>query len=906
MLPVIFCPDCNTFLDSQASACPACGRKRLPSERLPEPGQPLWLRYVEGAIHSAVMAGSLVVYNAGERNKPCGVYAFEQSNGELRWSFPTRHSVEAGVTLFGTHLYFATCGFLGSGAQLFCLEAETGRKTWEKELTAGVWSRPLVDEARVYIGQEDGQVLCFANRDGTPLCYQPVGLPRGRVWLELVDGVLLALSGQGQILALNPLALERIWHTPLELDGGITSPPCAADGQVFFGGEGGQLLRLDLRSRKVTLLTRVPGNIVAAPAYADGVLFFGAVSKSDAHEHYLHACDPDTGQPLWKSPEFKHSLSSQPFAGEGLVVAGFTQTGLILLDARTGEFAWDFPARSEARLFSHPILHEGSIYAGTDTGHVFALPWHLGKYDWAARLCKARGDCEQAGTYYVLAAQNTLKEDKKEGYYQQAVACWQDAGRMELAGRLLWEGLIEEEKAAEAYIKAGKQWKGTDNQRAAEYYNLAAQLYHQLDNEAEEKSCAQLAQKLALGPLLRIKPWNIPSMTQYQEGRITFRLENVGRRDAVGLTLNLGGSLMEPVTCQVEDSLPPGENSYFDITLTIVPSKAQNELVIQAEYGAAGAKKRYFSTSHAIVDAAEAPIEVEMTDVVALKGIKITNPQNRRMHIKLDGVIAPNINIGDTLPIVAPAPAEFIWPDPPSGLKATETILIRVEQVEEDITVPAAHWAIFLADEAAIATVAPGHYSRRNYHQLQSKLTDRHLPVWKAVLINSSPFRLAYRLGPFRTREDVRVGVECGVTAQLEDNHPFEMWKGILGEVPNLTTQGLARWLENEVSGTLKVWIAAQPEAVLTIGFGKREEVMLSLEEQLKPTHACYGIALQDPLYLLNFVIPGRERLAGTHEEIYWQQQERIAGAANNFCPHCGASLPPDARHCDNCGLELG
>jgi hypothetical protein len=231
--------------------------------------------------------------------------------------------------------------------------------------------------------------------------------------------------------------------------------------------------------------------------------------------------------------------------------------------------------------------------------------------------------------------------------------------------------------------------------------------------------------------------------------------------------------------------------------------------------------------------------------------------------------------------------------------------LIRVEQVEEEISIPAAHWAIFLADEAAIDTVAPGRYSRRNYNQLQSKITDRHHPVWKAVIFSSSPFRLAYRLGPFRTREEVRVGVECGVTAQLDDSQPLEKWKGILGEGLSLTTQGLGSWLEQEVSGTLKGWVAGQSESVLTTGFGKREEVMLSLEEQLKQTHARYGIALQDPLYLLNFVIPGRERLAGTREEIYWQQKERMAGTADNLCPQCGASLPQGAEHCDQCGAKI-
>jgi outer membrane protein assembly factor BamB len=647
MLPVIFCPDCQTYLDFQAAACPSCGRERLLSERLPDHGQPLWRAQVESAVHSEVVSGDLVIFNTGERSKAGGVCAFDRTSGKPRWACQPLYSVEAGVAVFGENLYFATCGLLGSGAELVCLEIETGREMWKQELTGGVWSRPLVDEARVYVGQDDGQVHCFDNRSGTPLCYQTVDLPRGRVWLEMVDGNLLALSRHGQALALNPMGLERVWHTPLELGFGISSPPYASAGRVFFGGEGGQVLRLDVQHRKVSVLARVPGSIVSAPVCAEGILFFGAVSKSEAHEHYLHACDPDTGQRLWKSPEFKHSLASQPFAGDGLVVAGITQFGLVLLDAHTGEYAWHFPVGPEVRLLSHPVLHEGVVYAGTDTGQVFALPWHLGKCGWAARLCQARGDCVEAGTFYVLEARNTLKVDKKAEYYQQAVTCWQGAGRMELAGHLR-EGLIEEEKAAEAYIQAGQQWKDRDKQRAAEYYNLAAQLYHQLDNEQKENTCAQFAQKLALGPLLRIKSLTDPTLTQYGKGNISFRVENVGKTSAEKIVLNLGGSLIEPVTCQVLDPLPAGANSYFNITVPITPTKAQNDLVIYVEYCTHGKDTPFFSTFRTVVDAGEAPIEVEMKDVVALRGIQVTNPQNRRMRIKLDGVIATSLKIGET------------------------------------------------------------------------------------------------------------------------------------------------------------------------------------------------------------------------------------------------------------------
>lgn len=905
MLPTIFCPDCQTYIGPQATACPDCRRARLPSERLPEPGQPLWTATLENAVHSAVIAGELVVFNYGDRNKQGGVAAFQRSSGEPGWSYQTRHSVEAGIASFGDRLFFATCGFLGGGAELVCLQAEDGKLLWKQELTGGVWSKPVVNEARVYLGQDDGQVGCFDIRNGMPLCYPPAELPRGRIWLEQADGVLLAFSSSGQVMAFNPQGLERRWHAPLEVGCKISSPPCAATGKVFFGGEDGLLLVLDVRQRKISILAQGLKSVVAAPACSEKLLFVGA------HDHRLHAYDLSTNQPAWQSEPFEHSISSAPYAADGLVLVPVNQAGLFLLDAHSGELAWHFPVEKDANLLSHPILQEGVIYAGTDTGQVFALTWHLGQYGWAARLCQAREDFVEAGVFFILAARHTRKMDKKDEYYQQAVSCWQEAGRMELAGRLWWEGLIEEKKAAEAYIQAGQLWKGSDNQRAAEFYNLAAQLYWQLGDESAFKDCAQLTQKLALGPLLRVSKWTDPQLTQYKEDqKITFRVENVGKKSAENLALNLGGSLVAPVTCQVLDPLPAGTGSYFDVTLTLTPTKVQNDLVIQAEYCAPGSNKFLFTTFRTEVKAEEVPIEWEIKDVVALRGIEITNPQNRRMRIKLDAVIASTIKIGEPVPGVTPAPApapvEFTWPEPPTFTPAEEQDLIQVIEVDDECVVPAAHWAIFLADEAIIDTVAPGRYTRRDYSRLQLKLTVRHRPAWKAVFFSSSPFRLAYQLGPFRTQEGVQVGVQCGLTAQLDDTKPLDLWKGILADQSQLTTSGLASWLEHEVAGTLEKWVAGQAEVSLVSGFRKREEVMLSLQEELKTTHARYGVSLQDPLYLLNFVIPGRERVANRREEIYWQQQEHMAEENSNRCPKCATSLPPGARHCDHCGKKLG
>ena len=255
----------------------------------------------------------------------------------------------------------------------------------------------------------------------------------------------------------------------------------------------------------------------------------------------------------------------------------------------------------------------------------------------------------------------------------------------------------------------------------------------------------------------------------------------------------------------------------------------------------------------------------------------------------------------------------FSWPDPPSGWEIDDRTLVEVRLAEERFTVPAGHWAIFLADEAAIATVAPGRYERKKFPPLKARRISRDRPAWKAVLFNGSLFRMVFRLGPFRTQEGVSVGVECGLTTKLDESKPYRLWKGVLGAGDQLITSALVKWLEPEISGAISKWIRVQSEVSLSPGFSRREEVLLELEEALRQTTRQFGMEVQDPLWALNFVIPGRERIEALRERAYWDKAERKAkrGAGNvtgfeeNTCPNCQYRNETDAEHCTQCGQSL-
>ena len=69
-----------------------------------------------------------------------------------------------------------------------------------------------------------------------------------------------------------------------------------------------------------------------------------------------------------------------------------------------------------------------------------------------------------------------------------------------------------------------------------------------------------------------------------EPGQITIRAENIGYGPARQLCLDLGGSLVRPVVVDCRVLTPLAAESYFDITLQIVSSKADNTLRVQAEY----------------------------------------------------------------------------------------------------------------------------------------------------------------------------------------------------------------------------------------------------------------------------------------------------------------------------------
>ncbi|MBT3392341.1 MAG: PQQ-binding-like beta-propeller repeat protein [Chloroflexi bacterium] len=638
MLPEIFCPNCQTYLGPLAAQC-ACGWQRtLPS---PAPGEALWQAQIPGPAQHVAFTGNLVIFSWGQRRAGAGgLAAFHRRTGQPAWMFPAKHAIIGGLTPSNGKLYFATLGFLGGDARLYCLDRDTGKELWSSGVSGGVWGPPIIWDARIYLASDDGRVSAFDLETGQPLSHTVMQLPRGRARLTQVGDLLIGLSQTGQINAYNLAHLRLAWNQPLEVGSPIASPPVTAGNLIFFGTDDGRLVSFDVRDRRLETFARSASSLIAAPLIVGNRIYIGG------RDHHLRAFDRNTGLEIWHSPEFAHSISVSPVVWENWIGVCVNQKGFYLLDKQDGSLVWKFELGGGVKLFSTPGVNQGYFYLGTDTGQIYALPWHLGRYFWAAEQSQLMGKSSQAGAFYVHAAHQTTDVRKRQEYYQLAESCWDQAGQPEKAAKL-WEHLIEERKAAEAYCRAAELIKSMDRERAAEYYLQASLLYWQLDNQPESRRCESRAQKLAGGPLLRVKPWTNPQMTQYEAGRITFRIENIGAAPAKGIIIDLGGSLFDAVQCQILDSLPQRE--HFDVTLTITPTRLENNVDLRVGYRAVSAEKNLHTTNRIIVEAELAPHEVELTDVVAMRGLKIdvTGSTNRRVRVKMDGVVARTINLGN-------------------------------------------------------------------------------------------------------------------------------------------------------------------------------------------------------------------------------------------------------------------
>lgn len=102
-----------------------------------------------------------------------------------------------------------------------------------------------------------------------------------------------------------------------------------------------------------------------APLYADGTLYVGTIGGE------LLALDGETGDELWRY-DHGESMASTPAVADGVVYFGGGSYGLYALSAESGDLLWSFETDS-AIWSAPPIIIESTLYTGSDSGTIYAI-----------------------------------------------------------------------------------------------------------------------------------------------------------------------------------------------------------------------------------------------------------------------------------------------------------------------------------------------------------------------------------------------------------------------------------------------------------------------------------------------------------------------------------------------------
>lgn len=325
--------------------------------------------------------------------------------------------VRAGETLFVSSM----------GGELFALSPNDGSEKFRFKTGGPIFSPCHVDGDTAYFASADHFIYAMDAKTGKQIWKTETG---GAVLAgpNIAQGIVCVGSTDTKIYGLDAKTGEVRWTVPGK---NMFQSKTATDGERFFVGgwdnhfrcidaKTGELkwdLELGRKQRYENFSAFSPA--IVAPAVGDGMVY---VSTNDG---ILHGLKIEDGSEVWQI-DWKNMGYTSPLYHEGRVYCGLSDKGKVFcVDAKTGDFKWtaevgsviydssfcfggpnvfigcvngifsainaesgkiDYQYRmGPGHLLGSPIADEQSVYMGSMSGQVIALPLTAGQTATAAK-----------------------------------------------------------------------------------------------------------------------------------------------------------------------------------------------------------------------------------------------------------------------------------------------------------------------------------------------------------------------------------------------------------------------------------------------------------------------------------------------------------------------------------------
>ena len=249
------------------------------------------------------------------------VRCLDAATGKEIWhhDYPVRYAISYPAGPRCTPLVHAGKVYaLGAEGNLLCLDVESGRVVWAKDLKAeyktksalwGYAAHPLIDGRKLITlaGGDGSHVVALDVNTGKEIWRSQTQLEQGYCppLITEAGGVRqLVVAGPAAVRGLEPETGKRLWTTPYEADnGGVIMTPVRGGDYLFVGGYSNKNLLLKLRPENpgVEVVWRDKKNAAVSPINVQPFYDAGVLYGYDQNG-LLYAADLATGKRLWESP----------------------------------------------------------------------------------------------------------------------------------------------------------------------------------------------------------------------------------------------------------------------------------------------------------------------------------------------------------------------------------------------------------------------------------------------------------------------------------------------------------------------------------------------------------------------------------------------------------------------------
>ena len=265
------------------------------------------------------------------------VRAFDTTTGSLRWTYETDGEISGGPTIIdhdgGPRVLVGS-----QDASLACLQLATGERIWHHSIADQIRCSPTV--ART----DAGDRVFLAGCDGK---------------LHVID----AATGN-----------ER---AAVPIDGPTGTTPAVVGHRVFFGTEGGVFYAIDFVAADTAWHVAA---VAAGQSYRSSAAAVAGLAIVGFRGKAIEAFALDDGTRVWRKP-MRGRVETSPVAivAEGpdgapardVVIAADASGTIVVLDAVTGDTAWDVTAGG--RFDAGPAVASGRVVIASDDGTVWCF-----------------------------------------------------------------------------------------------------------------------------------------------------------------------------------------------------------------------------------------------------------------------------------------------------------------------------------------------------------------------------------------------------------------------------------------------------------------------------------------------------------------------------------------------------